>query len=134
MNIVTLVGNIVRDPEFKTTPQGTSVCDFTIAVQRKVKDASGTYPADFINCTAWRYTADFVHKYFFKGSPIGITGELQTRKYTTKNGDERHITEVIVRDAEFIGRKSKDAEQKTVNTVDDGLEEFVPLDDAELPF
>lgn len=129
MNSVTLIGNIVRDPLFKTTPNGVSVCDFTIAVQRKVKDSSGTYPADFINCTAWRTTAELVHKYFFKGSPIGVEGELQTRKYTTKNGDERRITEVIVSSIDFIGKK------KAEPTIEDNqLEEFVPLSDDELPF
>lgn len=129
MNIVSLIGNIVRDPELKATPQGTSVCDFTIAVQRNYKNANGEYDADFINCTAWRNTADFVAKYFVKGSAIGVTGSLQTRKYTTKNGDERHITEVIVAGAEFIGKKPEKKQE--------GLDEFAdlkPADEGDLPF
>ena len=75
MNKVQLVGNIVRDPQYANTKKnGVPVCGYTIAVQRRYKDENGEYPADFINCVSWRSAADFVHKYFVKGDPIGVTG------------------------------------------------------------
>lgn len=138
MNKALLTGNIVRDPEYRTTQkEGVSVCSFTIAVQRKRKDSSGSYPSDFINCVAWRGTADFIHNYFFKGSAIGVVGEMQTRSYTAKDGSTRHVTEVMVNEAEFIGKKEKTEvkEQKTAEDLfGDELEEFTPVSDDELPF
>lgn len=126
MNVSTIVGNLVRDPELKSLPSGKAVCNFTVAVNRSYKNDQGEYPADYINCVTYGNTAEFVHKYFLKGSPIGIVGELQTRKYTTKNGDERHIMEVIVSKAEFVGKREK----KT----DDIFDGMTPIDDSELPF
>lgn len=135
MNKVVITGNIVREPDYRATTNGTPVCSFTIAVRRNRKDSSGTYPSDFINCVAWRNTAEFIHNYFFKGSPIGVVGEVQTRSYTDKNGNTRHITEVIVSEAEFNGRKEKDTEQeKPIQEVFPELAEFDPAPDDDLPF
>lgn len=106
MNKVMLVGNIVRDPEHRTTPNGTSVTTFTVAVQRRMKNAEGRYDTDFINIVAWRSTADFVAKYFGKGSRIGIVGTIQSRSYDDKNGEKRYVTEVIAEEVEFVGSKS----------------------------
>ena len=83
MNKAVLVGRLTREPELKTTGSGTSVCSFTLAVQRRFKNAEGEYEADFINCVAWRGTAEFIYKHFGKGSQIGITGSIQTEaEYT----------------------------------------------------
>lgn len=137
MNKVVLTGNIVREPDYRSTQDGTNVCSFTVAVSRRFKDKSGTRPTDFINCVAWRNTAEFIHNYFFKGSPIGIVGEVQTRSYTDKNGNTRHITEVIVNEAEFNGRKAKDEspqEEKPIQEVFPELAEFGTITDDDLPF
>ena len=149
MNKVLLVGNLTRDPEKRSTGQGTSVTSFTIAVSRRFKNADGGYDADFINCVAWRSTADFVAQYFQKGSRIGVVGSLQSRSYDDKNGNRRYVTEVNVEEVEFAGpRQSADAapraeqpaaaEPVSQPSADDifGDEraEFQPLEDSELPF
>ena len=151
MNKAILVGNLTRDPERKTTPQGTSVTTFTVAVQKRFKNQqTGTYDSDFINCVAWRSTADFVAQYFQKGSRIGVVGSIQTRSYDDKNGNKRYVTEVVADEVEFCGPKtsgagagySKPAEQAPApapqvdadDLFGEELSEFQPLDDAELPF
>ena len=78
MNQVQLVGNLTRDPEGGTTQNGIAYCRFSVACQRRFKNAQGQYDADFINCLAWRQTAEFVQRYFIKGNKIGLTGSIQT--------------------------------------------------------
>ena len=149
MNKVLLVGNLTRDPEKRSTGQGTSVTSFTIAVSRRFKNADGGYDADFINCVAWRSTADFVAQYFQKGSRIGVVGSLQSRSYDDKNGNRRYVTEVNVEEVEFAGpRQSADAAPRAEQPAaaepvaqpsaddifGDELAEFQPLEDSELPF
>ena len=129
MNTATIIGNIVRDPDYRSTTEGTPVCSFTVAVQRRFKDKSGTRPVDYIGCVAWRSAADFVHKYFVKGSGIGVTGELQTRSYEDKNGIKRSVTEINVDEIDFIGKKEKKEEKEEVE-----LAGFEAIDDSELPF
>jgi single-strand DNA-binding protein len=107
MNNVTLVGNMVRDAEIKTTTTQKSVATFTVAVTRKYKNADGEYQSDFISCVAWGATAEFIAKYFPKGAKIGIVGSIQTRTYE-KDGAKVYVTEVNVSDAEFVERKAKD--------------------------
>lgn len=106
MNQVQLVGNIARDPEFRTSQSGVNVCSFTVACQRRFKNAQGVYEADFINCIAFRQTAEFVHRYFIKGNKIGLTGSLQTRSYDAQDGSKRYVTEVVVDNVEFVAAKS----------------------------
>ena len=150
MNKAILVGNLTRDPEKRTTPQGVSVTTFTVATQKRFKNADGGYDADFINCVAWRATADFVAQYFVKGSRIGVVGSLQTRSYDDKNGNKRYVTEVVADEVEFCGPKNggdsqgyakpgrEPASQVQQPDADelfgDELSEFQPIDDAELPF
>lgn len=158
MNIAILVGNITRDPELRTTTNGTPVVTFSIAVNRRYKSADGTYPTDFINCVAWRNTAEFISKYFTKGSKIGIKGTIQSRSYDDQNGQKKYVTEVLVDDAEFVTSKSQNPAsvdnygvppqtaapaaapppqtqaQKADELFAEELTEFKPLDDAELPF
>ena len=102
MNLICLVGRLVRDPEMKTTQGGHSLCRFTIAVDRDFKNEAGEYEADFIDCTAWRNTAEFIDKWFEKGKPIAVTGSLQIRKYQDKEGNNRKAAEVQVDKARFV--------------------------------
>jgi len=137
MNKVLLTGNVVRDPEHRATKDGTSVCNFTIAINRKYKDSTGTYPSDYINCVAWKNTADFVSKYFQKGSPIEVEGNLQTRNFEDSKGIKRYVTEVYVEQVGFNGRRLREdvPENKTAEELfGDELAEFKPLDDTDLPF
>ena len=106
MNRVELVGRITKDPEVKLTSSQTAYCNFTVAVDRKFKDQNGERQADFINCVAWRQTANFIGKYFHKGSKIGVCGSLQTRSYENQNGQKIFVTEVVVDDAEFVDSKN----------------------------
>src|SRR5659263_751963 len=106
MNKVILVGRLVKDPEVKTTQNQIAFCGFTIAVDRKFKTASGERQADFISCVAWRQQAEFLGKYFQKGSRVAIVGNLQSRTYDDANGKKVYITEVIVDEIEFVDSKS----------------------------
>ena len=105
MNKVILVGNLTRDPEYRTTPNGASVCNFSIAVQRRFANQQGVREADFINCVAWRQQADFVHRFFTKGRRIGVVGSLQTRTYDAQDGSKRYVTEVVCDECEFVDSK-----------------------------
>ena len=106
MNQVNLVGNLTRDPEGGTTQNGIAYCRFSVACQRKFKNAQGQYDADFINCLAWRQTAEFVQRYFIKGNKIGLTGSIQTGSYTAQDGSKRYTTEVLVDNVEFVAPRS----------------------------
>lgn len=137
MNKAIIVGNLTRDPEQRTTQSGIAVTSFTVAVRRRFKDADGNYPADFINCVAWRQTAEFVAKYFTKGMKIGIVGTIQTRTYDDANGIKRYVTEINVDEAEFVESKGGQIGQNAQSADDqfaEDLEDFEPLDDVKLPF
>lgn len=103
-NTVILSGRLTANPELKTTQGGKSVCNFSIAVERKVKQG-GEYPADFFNIVAWGNTAEFVSKYFSLGQMIGVEGTLQTRKYTDKDGHNRTAFEILANNVQFMGYK-----------------------------
>lgn len=104
-NTVIMLGRITRDLEPKTTPAGVSVLTFSIAVDRRYQADKESRVSDFFNCVAWRGTADFISRFWHKGDPILIEGELQNRKYTDKDGQERQVTEIIVDRATFTGSK-----------------------------
>lgn len=105
-NKVILGGRMTADVELKKTPSGVSVCSFSIAVNRKVsKDAE--QKTDFINCVAWRNTADFISKYFGKGSSIMVVGSIQTRSWQDNNGNKRYATDVVVEEANFVDSKGE---------------------------
>ena len=134
-NKVILGGRLTTDPEVKKTQQGTSVTSFSLAVNRKGnKDVT-----DFINLVAWRGTAEFICKYFQKGSAIVVEGELQARTYEDKQGTKRQAYEVIVSDAYFVDSKGN-VEFSTPNTENafEGANEpkFEDLneEDEDLPF
>lgn len=104
-NKVILIGNLTADPEIKQTPQGVSVCKFSLAINRKTKTDSGQN-VDFINVVAWRQTAEFVAKYFKKGRPLLVCGQLQTRNWTDAQGNKRYSTEVVADEVTFVENKS----------------------------
>lgn len=112
MNKVIEIGNLVRDVEYSTTPNGIAVAKFTLAVQRKYANADGNRECDFINCVAWRNQAEFINKYFKKGSKIAVVGSLQTRTYEANDGTKRYITEVVVDEVEFAGEKKQEEQPK----------------------
>ena len=105
LNIVAIMGRMVKDPELKTTNSGKSVCSFRIANDSGYKDASGQSQTNWLDVTAWGKTAEFVCKYFQKGSLIAIDGRLQTRQYQDKNGQNRTVVEIVANNANFCGSK-----------------------------
>ena len=111
MNKCELVGRLTKDPELKLTSNQTAYCNFTIAVDRRFKDSNGQRQADFINCVAWKQTAQFIQKYFHKGGRIGIVGSIQTRSYEDQQGAKHFVTEVIVDEAEFVESQTAPAPQ-----------------------
>jgi len=111
MNKVILIGRLAKDPEVKNTASQVSVCRFTIAVDRKFKDQNGQRQADFINCVAWRQTANFISQYFHKGSRIAVVGSIQTRSYDNQQGQRQYVTEVVVEEAEFVESASNSRPQ-----------------------
>ena len=134
-NKMILVGRMTADPEMKSTPNGVSVCSFSVACDRQFKDKDGNRKADFIPCVAWRGLAEFVVKYFQKGVPIGIEGSLETRPYTDKNGNKRTMFEVIADRAFFVGGKEKNTvEVESPAQAEIAPEEYDPNADSDLPF
>ena len=130
MNKFIGIGFLTKDPELFTTTNGVSVGNFTVAVQRKYKNADDKYESDFIGCIAWRNTAEFVHKYFTKGEKIAVVGSIQTRNYEASDGTKRYVTEVIADEVEKLVWNKQDNTQDKVQ--DRKLE---PIDnDASLPF
>ena len=105
MNKAILCGRLTKDAELKRTSNGTTFCNFIIAVDRRFKDANGQRQADFIACVAWKGTAEFIAKWFKKGVKIAVVGSIQTRKYEDQNGQSHIVTEVIVDEAEFVENK-----------------------------
>ena len=134
-NKAILGGRMTADAELKQTPSGVSVCTFSIAVNRKVaKDAE--QKTDFINCVAWRNTADFISKYFKKGSSILVVGNIQNRAWQDANGNKRYATEVIVDEVNFVDSKSDNGAGTigaTPYSVDTTQFEEMTADDS-LPF
>ena len=118
MNNVILMGRLTADPELRQTQSGISSCRFTVAVDRKFADKNtGERQADFISCVAWRQTAEFVSRYFSKGSMIAVSGSLRTGKYQDKNHSDvtHYTTDVYVDNVEFTGEKKQQGEGITQN-------------------
>ena len=136
LNVVVLMGRLTADPEVKTTPNGNSVCSFSIAVNRSY-DREKT---DFVDVVAWRNTAEFVGKYFSKGQMIVVKGALQTRTYEDKEGQKRKITEVLAENVEFgESKKPEDGLTKLVKKaqnlgIEVDVDEGSSMSDDDLPF
>lgn len=147
MNKAILMGRLTRDPELRTTQSGISVVSFTLAVDRRFKSQSGEREADFISCRAWRQTAEFIQKYFSKGSKLAVVGTIQTGSYE-KDGRTVYTTDVVVDEAYFVESKSaasgggdygNNQGRQTYNQPSDGNrfnDAFTPgpSDDTSLPF
>jgi single-strand DNA-binding protein len=106
INMVALMGRLTYEPELKTTPSGVSVLRFQIACDRSYQSQGQERQADFIDCVAWRQRAEFISRYFHKGSMIAIEGSIQTQNYTDKNGNNRKSVEVVANNVSFCGSKA----------------------------
>ena len=130
LNMIVLQGRLTKDPELRQTPQGVDVATFTIACDKGGKDKG----CDFIDCSAWRNTAEFISKYFHKGDMILVDGKLQTRTYQDKDtGKNRTAYSVLVNNVNFCGGKSEaKTESVSAPAMPDGFE--VMDDSTDLPF
>lgn len=134
MNRMILIGRLTADPELKTTPKGTEVSAFTLAVDRDYTPKGQQRQADFIPCVAWEKTAAFISRYFTKGQRIAVEGRLQSRRYEDKQGNPRTAYEMVIERAFFCSEKS---EQKPTAGLEqpDGFEGYEEIaDDTGLPF
>lgn len=132
MNVWNGIGRLTKDPDTRYTTDNMAVARFTVAVDRYGKDA-GT---DFINCVAFKNTAEFIDKYFRKGMKIGITGHIQTGKYDNKDGKTVYTTDVVVDRAEFVEKKA-DAPETIGQPTENPTDEFMKIPDnidEEIPF
>ena len=111
-NKVILIGNMTADPELKQSTSGVSVCSFSIAVNRKMAKNG---ECDFITVVAWRQQAEFVCKYFKKGKPILVCGQLQTRNWTDNSGVRRYATEVVADEVSFVGANNTEQDKPSGN-------------------
>ena len=143
MNKVELVGRLTRDPEVRYTQgeNASAIARFSVAVNRRFKNAEGNYEADFINCVAFSKAAEFIEKYFKKGMAIGITGRIQTGSYTNKDGVKVYTTDVVVEESEFVESKNGGGAPAASNTLSnanvsagDGFMNIPDGIDEELPF
>ncbi len=148
MNKAILMGRLARDPEIRTTQSGISVCNFTVACDRRTRAADGSYQnqADFIPCVAWRQQAEFVNRYFSKGDRILVVGSIQPRSWEDQAGQRRYTTEVIIDEVEFCESRRSDRQGDTDDrhkdlpssaVVDSGGDDFLAApddDDTSLPF
>ena len=144
INSVVIMGRLTADPELKTTNSGLSVTSFCVAVDRPYQKDGKEREADFINVVAWRKTAEFVGRYFNKGSMIAIQGRIQTRKYTDRNGNNRTAFEVVADNVSFCGGRGSGSTAKDNTKAIDGWQadsdDGIPLarlidgSDDDLPF
>ena len=138
LNSAIIMGRLTADVELRTTPNGTSVARFTVAVERNYKSGEERQ-ADFINCVAWKGTADFVSTYFKKGQMIAVQGSIQTRNYEDKNGNKRNAVEIVADNVSFCGSKNETsavAPKPAPNIdIEPDADGFTVIDDDEgLPF
>lgn len=134
MNKVELVGRLTKEPEVKLTQNQTAFCNFTIAVDRRFKNANGQRETDFINCVAWKQTATFVQKYFRKGNRIGVVGSIQTRSYEDQEGTKHFVTEVLVEEVEFVESQAAQPEVRAESVQSEPEAPATAEPQGELPF
>lgn len=106
INRVVLVGRLTKDPEFRTTPSGVNIANFTLAVNRTFTNAQGEREADFINVVVFRKQAENVNNYLFKGNLAGVDGRIQSRSYENREGQRVFVTEVVADNVQFLEPKS----------------------------
>jgi single-strand DNA-binding protein len=138
LNVVALMGRLVADPQLRQTTTGKNVASFRVAVDRGRKDANGQNQADFFDIVAWDKSAEFVCRYFQKGSMIAVEGRLQSRNYQDKSGNNRNAVEVVVNNVSFAGNKdaqSQNVANRAVSAPVAASNEYTPIeDDGDLPF
>ncbi len=148
MNKVILVGRLTKDPELRATTSGVPVCSFTVACDRRYVKQGEERKADFINCIAWRQSAEAISKYFVKGNRIALEGSLQTRSWQDNEGKNRYATEVIVDAWEFAQSKSEGGAQAPYSPNSNSglypvepeapavgdIDGFMPIEEDDLPF
>lgn len=144
LNVVAIMGRLVKDPELKTSNSGKSVCSFRIANDSGYKNADGSSQTNWLDVVAWGKTAEFVCKYFLKGSLIAIDGRLQTRQYQDKNGQNRTSVEIVANNANFCGSKEstspapQNAAQRPAapsqRTQGEPDADYALIEDGDLPF
>lgn len=132
LNRIDIMGRLTRDPELRYTAQGTPVTSFTLAVDRDYQTGGSERQTDFIDVVAWKSTAEFVSKYFSKGSMAIVTGRLQIRDWEDKNGGKRRSAEVIA-DSVYFG-ESRKRDTEGVNVDPPKFEEMEDDGDGTLPF
>ena len=142
MNRVFLIGNLTRDPETRTTQSGTTVCSFTIAVNRRMKQ-DGQQETDFFNIVAWRQLGELCQKYLSKGRKCAVTGRIQTRSYEAKDGSKRTAWDIVAEEVEFLSPVGQSTghhgnaggyTEAVSKTQDAPKEGFTQVEDEELPF
>lgn len=141
VNCAVIMGRLVADPELRTTGSGVSVTSFAVAVDRRFANKDEEKQADFIDVVAWRQTADFVCKYFRKGSMIAVQGNIQTRLYEDKDGNKRKAVEIVADNVSFCGSKS-DSNNSAITNIHKIVEtetkgnndDFKAIPEDDLPF
>ena len=138
LNVIAIMGRLSRDPELRQTTTGKSVASFTIACSRGRKDANGKDLVDWIPVVAWEHTAEFVCKYFEKGSLIAIDGRLQSRTYKDSGGNNRTAIEIVANKAHFAGSKSTGGGSNSVpagGSYNEPTVQYAEIEDeGDLPF
>jgi single-strand DNA-binding protein len=126
MNYVGMIGRLTKIPDIRQTNTGKNVCTFTLAVNRRYKDAQGKATADFFSVQAWEKLAELCARYLDKGSKVFVSGELRNRSYEAKDGTKRTVTEIIASEVEFLSPKAEPAMPP--------MEEWEQFEDSDLPF
>ena len=131
MNQCFLIGNLTKDVELRTTQNGIANCAFTLAVNRRFKNAQGETETDFFNIVAWRQLAELCAKYLSKGRKCAVTGSIQNRSYHAQDGAKRYITEIIAENVEFLSSQQNEEAPAKKEKTNNG---FTEVNDDELPF
>jgi single-strand DNA-binding protein len=131
MNRLTIIGNLVRDPELRTLSSGVSVCSFTVAVNRRRK-VEGQPEADFFRVSAWRQLGENCAKYLEKGRKVAVVGSVEARAYQANDGTTRASLEVNADDVEFLSSRNEQSENAPVSTDDAGMLDVT--DSEDMPF
>lgn len=137
LNYIVVMGRMTKDPELRRTGSGTSVCSFTLAVDRDFKSQNGEKETDFIEVVAWKNTAEFVSKYFAKGRMAVVEGRLQMRDWTDQNGNKRRNAEIIANSVYFGDSKSENkTTAQNFGALNDRMGDFAEVgeEDDSLPF
>lgn len=132
MNKLTIIGNLVRDPELRTTQSGVNVCTFTVAVNKRQKGDSQA--ADFFRVNAWRQLGDNCHKFLAKGRKVAVVGDVTINLYTNQNGETRANMEVTAQDVEFLSTRTEQAEEAPQEASEGIASGYFPVNDEDLPF